>query len=100
MKLFLYFLVELYTLFQLWALSINRKVSWRSAWVFLSAGASAVCGITFVVHLITTRFLDPEINSYALNAGKRNGRWNENWKNQRWRLDKRKTKKLRGKANP
>jgi len=67
MQLISLLFIQVYTLFQLYLISINKKIGWQTAWLFLWVGALGVTALTLIVHLITTQIIPPEINSYTLN---------------------------------
>ena len=67
MSIIVLFLVNVYVIFQLWAVSIRKTVSAKTVFAFFGLGISCVLFSVFLCHFLSTRFIPAKINVYTAN---------------------------------
>lgn len=60
-------LVNAWTILQLWIVSLRRTINLKSMGLFFLVGLFGATIVTFILHFLTTRLLNPHIVSYTIN---------------------------------
>ncbi len=60
-------MVNAWTIFQLWVVSLRRTLNLKSIALFFLVGLFGTTIVTFILHFLTTRLLSPHVVSYTIN---------------------------------
>lgn len=60
-------LVNAWTIFQLWIVSLRRTINLKSITLFFLVGLFGTTIVAFILHFLTTRLLNPQVVAYTLN---------------------------------